>query len=91
MIDIHLIADSVIAAVHARLDFEIGEQRALGLAREFVYAVLPQIRGTVGDVDPALMDADDLLALAEFMLTIDPATTARRYASELSSNAASLN
>lgn len=72
MVDIHLIADSVIAAIHARTDFEVGEQRALGLAREFVYSALPQIRSEVGDVDPSEMDADDLLELAEFMLTITP-------------------
>lgn len=87
MVDIHLVADSVIAAVHARTDFEIGEQMALGLAREFVYSVLPQIRSEVGDLDPSRMDAADLLDLAEFMLTIDPTATSGRW----SENLASLN
>lgn len=90
MVDIHLIADSVIAAVHARTDFEVGEQRALGLAREFVYSALPEIQDEVGSVDPATMDADDLLRLAEFMLTLDP-TRSEQRARQLASRIASLN
>ena len=91
MVDIHLIADGVIAAVHARMDVEIGEQRALGLAREFLYSALPLIRNEVGDLDPAAMNADDLLDVAQFMLTIDPDRTARRNVSGWTADAASLN
>jgi len=91
MVDIHLIADGVIAAVHARMDVEIGEQRALGLAREFLYSALPLIRNEVGDLDPAMMDADDLLDVAQFMLTIDPTRTGMRNRSGWPVDAASLN
>ena len=91
MVDIHLIADSVIAAVHARRDYEIGEQQALGLAREFVYSALPDIQDAVGQLDPATMGADELLELAEFMLSIDPARRAKRQAREWANRIASLN